>query len=254
VVSLGDLGNWLLGNSVSRGGKVTRICRWPRIISALLLSGASGAFELGCAQATTANEFDALGLYAVNVFRTPKQPWPGYGIYIGRGLVITAAHVLGHVGSANPTVLVGNQEIEARVKKEGDFEGVDLTLLEIDERRLPARIALRLMPLCVKPPYPGQSVVVVIPGSFARSRILSPRLLPKDVRDRFDTVIADVASTGNSGSGVFDATTQCLLGIMSRKIQRVSFVKTNGVPTRHAEDLAKYFVPAAKIREFMPGQ
>jgi hypothetical protein len=31
-------------------------------------------------------------------------------------------------------------------------------------------------------------------------------------------VISDVATTGNSGSGVFDAGQKCLLGIMSRKI------------------------------------
>jgi hypothetical protein len=138
------------------------------------------------------------------------------------------------------------------VVKEGDFEGVDLTLLKVDERRLPARIGLRLMPLCVAPTQPGQPVVVVIPGSYAPSKILSPQALPKDVRGRFDTVIADVASTGNSGSGVFDAQNTCLLGIMSRKIQRVIFTKANGVPTRRVDDIAKYFVPAAKIREFVP--
>lgn len=183
----------------------------------------------------------------------PKQSWPGYGIYLGRGLVITAAHVLGHVGLANPTILVGGQEIEAKVVKQGDFESVDLTLLKVDERRLPGRVGLRLMPLCVSPPHPGQPVVVVIPGSYAPSKILPPRALPKDIRNRFGTAIADVASTGNSGSGVFDATTQCLLGIMSRKIQRLNVVKTNGLPTRRYDDIAKYFVPAEKIRQFMLG-
>ena len=33
-------------------------------------------------------------------------------------------------------------------------------------------------------------------------------------------MISDVATTGNSGSGVFDAGNKCLLGIMSRKILR----------------------------------
>jgi hypothetical protein len=53
-------------------------------------------------------------------------------------------------------------------------------------------------------------------------------------------LIADVASTGNSGSGVFDQTRKCLLGIMSRK-----FVSDG-------RDIAKYFVPANEIREFLP--
>ena len=39
-----------------------------------------------------------------------------------------------------------------------------------------------------------------------------------DLRGRFGTVIGDVATTGNSGSGVFDAANLCLLGIISRKI------------------------------------
>jgi hypothetical protein len=37
------------------------------------------------------------------------------------------------------------------------------------------------------------------------------------LRSKFSTLIADVATTGNSGSGVFDPNHECLLGIMSRK-------------------------------------
>ena len=37
----------------------------------------------------------SLRLYAVHVNRVPKEPWTGYGIYLGNGIVITAAHVAG---------------------------------------------------------------------------------------------------------------------------------------------------------------
>ena len=168
----------------------------------------------GFGQARAATHDEELKLYAVNIFRTPPQPWRGYGIYLGNGLVITAAHVVGHAYLFNPKVLIAGQTLEAKVVKEGDFEKVDLTLLSIDARRLPARIGLRLMPLCDAPPSAGQSVVVATPEAVARSRVLSPQYLPADIRDRFDTVIADVASTGNSGSGVFDAASQCLLGVI----------------------------------------
>ena len=57
---------------------------------------------------------------------------------------------------------------------------------------------------------------------------------------KFSTLIADVASTGNSGSGVFDPDRKCFHGIMSRKL------------TVEGKDIAKYFVPAAEIREFLP--
>ena len=34
-----------------------------------------------------------LKTFAVHINRTPQQPWPGYGIYLGNGLILTASHV-----------------------------------------------------------------------------------------------------------------------------------------------------------------
>src|SRR5206468_2274113 len=84
-----------------------------------------------------------------------------------------------------------------------------------------------------------------------RSHVLSPKGLPAAVK-RFSSVIRDVATTGNSGSGVFDAQRKCLLGIMSRKISQVRTQKDSGIKT--TIDTAKYFVPALTIAEFMPAQ
>jgi hypothetical protein len=76
-----------------------------------------------------------------------------------------------------------------------------------------------------------------------------PSLLPANVQKRFSTVISDVATTGNSGSGVFDAGQKCLLGIMSRKIT----VRPNTADAESEQkDIAKYFVPASIIRAFIP--
>ena len=48
---------------------------------------------------------------------------------------------------------------------------------------------------------------------------------------------------------MFDAGNKCLLGIMSRKI----FVRPNSGDAESKEkDIAKYFVPASKIRAFIP--
>jgi hypothetical protein len=91
----------------------------------------------------------------------------------------------------------------------------------------------------------------VVPEGTARSRIMSPRLLPFAYQARFSTVISDVATTGNSGSGVFDAGRKCLLGIMSVKIQ----IRTNnGDGGSQVRDIAKYFVPASTIAEFIPAE
>ena len=188
--------------------------------------------------------------FAVNIHQKPMQSWgPGYGIYLGKGLFVTAAHVAGRSWLTVPKVAIEGQEYPTRVVKEGSFEGTDLTLLAVDERLLPLRLSLRHINLCAIAPWPGENVITVVPEGTARSRIFPPDKLPASVR-KYSTVIADVERTGNSGSGVFDAQIRCLLGIMSRKISQVSTHRTTGKTETH--DIAKYFVPASTIREFIP--
>jgi hypothetical protein len=193
---------------------------------------------------------DSLRIYAVNIHQTPMQTWgPGYGIYLGKGLFITAAHVAGRTWWTKPKVTIAGQEYPTRVVKEGSLEGTDLTLLAVDEDLLPVWLRLRRNQLCKEFPIPGESVVTVVPEGIARSRVIAPEQLPANVR-KFSSVIADVAKTGNSGSGVFDAQSKCLLGIMSRKISQSWTERgTNQTVTR---DIAKYFVPSTTIREFIP--
>jgi hypothetical protein len=193
---------------------------------------------------------DSLLVYAVNIHQTPMQSWgPGYGIYLGKGLFITAAHVAGRTWLTRPKVAIAGTEYPTKVVKAGDFETIDLTLLSVDETRLPSRLALRRNPLCAQPPWAGEPVITVVPEGTARSRILSPQRLPLGAR-KFNTVIEDVALTGNSGSGVFDAEKKCLLGIMSRKISEYRTDKGTG--KRELYDIAKYFVPASVIAQFIP--
>jgi Trypsin-like peptidase domain len=218
----------------------------PRFTIGLVLATAALA-SLGFAHAQPTD--DSLRIYAVNIIQDPPQSWTGYGIYLGRGLVITAAHVVGSASHTKPSVRIAGMELPAHAVKEGNVERVDLTLLSIDEQKLPIYLQMRRMPLCEKPPWAGEPVIVAIPEGTARSRIMSPQLLPIDVRTRFPTVIRDVATTGNSGSGVFDAGTKCLLGIMSRKI----VVRPNTADAESEQkDIAKYFVPASTIRAFIP--
>ncbi|MGY3545259.1 S1-C subfamily serine protease [Bradyrhizobium sp. USDA 4463] len=193
---------------------------------------------------------DTLLAYAVNIHQTPMQTWgPGFGIYLGRGYFLTAAHVAGRTWFTRPKVAIEGKEFPTRVVKEGQLEATDLTLLAVEEDLLPMRLRLRRMHLCDIPPRPGQEVVTVVPEGIARSRIIAPERIPAAVR-RFNTAIADVAKTGNSGSGVFDVKQRCLLGIMSRKISQ----KRINVLTRKEEtfDVAKYFVPASEIASFVP--
>jgi hypothetical protein len=201
---------------------------------------------LGAAAADPAD--DSLRIYAVNIIQDPPQPWTGYGIYLGKGLVITAAHVVGGASHTKPSVRIAGMDLPASAVKEGSFERVDLTLLSIDEQKLPVYLRMRRMPLCDRPAWVGEPVIVAVPEGTARSRIMSPQFLPLAYQRRFPTVISDVASTGNSGSGVFDAGRKCLLGIMSRKIQ----ARPNNDPEGELKDLAKYFLPASTIAAFIP--
>jgi hypothetical protein len=168
---------------------------------------------------------------------------------MGNGIFITAAHVVGRGWLTRPKVVIDGQEYPTRIVKEGSLEETDLTLLSVEESLLPMRLRLRRNSLCKEPPRPGEQVVTVIPERAVRSYILSPERLPIGVR-RFSTVIADVAQTGNSGSGVFDAQQRCLLGIMSRKISQSRTRADTGKTETH--DIAKYFVPASEIAAFLP--
>jgi hypothetical protein len=189
--------------------------------------------------------------FAVHINRTPPQPWPGYGVYLGNGLVLTAAHVPGNVAATKPHVVIAGEDHPALLVRQGELEGVDLTLLSIDATKLPVGIGLRRMPLCQGAPYAGELVVVATPEGTARSRVLPRQAIPTELRGRFDTAIGDVATTGNSGSGVFDAAKQCLLGIISRKISVQQELRL-GSPVRTTKDIAKYFVPAPVIKAFIP--
>jgi len=173
-----------------------------------------------------------------------------YGVYLGHGLIITAAHVVGSAKRLSVRIAT-NLELPAKVIKEGDFEQVDLSLLALEQEKLPISLQLRRMPLCQTPPWTGEPVIVAVPDSVASSTIMSPQLLPANLRTKFPTVISDVATTGDSGSGVFDEGRKCLLGIMSLKI----FVRQN-TPNGIAQqkDIAKYFVPAATIAAFIPNE
>jgi hypothetical protein len=187
---------------------------------------------------------DSLLAYAVGVNG-------GAGIYLGKGLVLSVAHVVGGGILNKPKVIIVGQTLIATVVKESSFEQLDLALLEIDEATLPISLRLRRIPLCQGQPWPGEEVISLSAQGPVRSRVVSPKGLPAAVK-KFSTVIRDVATTGNSGSGVFDAQRKCLLGIMSRKISQVGVQKATG--TKTTVDIAKYFVPASTIAEFMPAR
>jgi hypothetical protein len=211
---------------------------WIRFALVLLLAVATSAAS------RASDPDDSLLIYSVGVNGAA-------GIYLGNGLVLSVAHVVGGGILNKPKLTIRGQILLATVVKESPFEQLDLALLEFDESSLPVSFRLRRIVLCQGKPWPGDEVVSLSARGPVRSVVLSPKGLPTDVK-RFSTIIRDVATTGNSGSALFDAQRKCLLGIMSRKISQVSVRKDTGA--KIIQDIAKYFVPAATIAEFMPAK
>jgi hypothetical protein len=195
---------------------------------------------------------DTLRIYAVNVVHTVPldKPFIGYGIYLGHGAVITAAHVVGHWPYfTNPRVIIAGQDLPAKVIKQGTVAIIDLVLLSVDETRLPVGLRLRRNPLCKGPIRIGMNVSVVVPEKANRSQIISPELIAPKFRARFGTLISEA---GNSGSGVFDIQRRCLLGIISRKIEKFVPGNANGRLAMQPMGYASYFVAAPRIANFIP--
>jgi S1-C subfamily serine protease len=225
-----------------RPGLDLQIClAGPLLFVFLIIS----AFSAACAD----DADNSLLPYAVSINRTVAKSRSGTGIYLGKGLILTASHVVGNSLIHRPQVNIGGQDLPARIVKQDTFERSDLALLSIDDDALPTNVRLHRISLCKAQPWPGEDVITVVPEEAVHSHVMSPVWLPADVR-HFSTVISDVAKTGNSGSGVFDAQKKCLLGIMSRKISQARTQKDTG--SRQSWDIAKYFVPATTIAEFMP--
>ena len=194
---------------------------------------------------------ESLKVYAVQLVHFPKEDWAGFGVYLGNGQVLTAGHVAGSFWQILQVQIAG-QSLPTKVLKQGQFDAVDLALLSIDDDKLPVSLRLRRLPICQGVPHPGEAVTVATPRSVAPSRVVAPAQLPRDLDPKYRTSITDVATTGDSGSGVFDSWKECLLGIISAKISRTVTSRTTFSMKPVSRDVAKYFVPAAQIGAFLP--
>ena len=208
-------------------------------------------------KATAANVFapgdtseDELRIYAVNIVRKVpfRDPFIGYGIYLGQGTVLTAAHVIGRWPSyTRLRVIIAGQDLPAKVVKYISPDDIDLALISVDAERLPISLRLRRNPFCKGPTPIGAGVVVAYPEKSVRSQIISPLLVAPQFRSKFNTLITEPQG---SGSGVFRADRKCLLGIMSRRVTK--YVAKNEGPFRVARPngWAGYFVPVSALAKF----
>jgi len=221
--------------------------RW---VTPLCFAFAAAAILPAPARAQVFDEW--LKLYAVHIYRTGYATASGNGIYLGNGVILTAAHVAGLGIWRRPKVEIAGKMLPTSVIKDGHFYRKDIELLRMDQNELPMSLALRRMPLCAKPLPPLSPVVVATPENTVRSVIVPPKALPADALPDYGTAIAFVKESGASGSGVFDANTKCLAGMITRLITRSELVRERWQYTTVEHPVAKYFIPASDIAAFMP--
>jgi S1-C subfamily serine protease len=206
-----------------------------RFVASLCVALIAATLTAELAQSQDAH--DPLRFYAVTV-------GADHGVYLGNGLVITAAHAADN----DSRVYIGGATLPSKLVKRDNQ--ADLLLLSIDAQ-LPARLGLRHVAFCQTPPKDRQPVLVAIPEGVVRSNVLSPFEVPPDIATKFPTTIQYV-DPGNSGTGVFDADKKCLMGIITRKISLVKIKHVDGREVREPHAIAKYFVPATEIVRFLP--
>jgi hypothetical protein len=180
---------------------------------------------------------ESLQIYATKVGE-------GYGIYLANGLVVTAAHKL--ATGVRPMVRIGGLDIAGKVIKTEAKEDVDLALLMVEAQRLPLSVRMRRIEFCEKVVI-GEPVIIVVPEGTDRSTIVSPSVLPAELRTKFSTLIDGAAGIAESGAGLFRVGRKCLLGIVSHSLQGSSKDGEASPP-----DVVKNFVPASTISAFIP--
>ena len=196
------------------------------------------------------NPAESLKVYAATVTKTTpfSKPFTGFAIYLGRGEVISAAHVIGRWPFfIYLKVNIAGLELPAELIKIGSSESIDIALLKVDETKLPVSLRLRLNPLCTTAPAVGEEVFGVVPDKVVRTQIASPQSTPQNYRERYGTLVPSVVTL--SGSGIFRGKTKCLLGIMSRSIQRFKYWPEGQLYI--PDGAAGYFVPSTQIIQFL---
>ncbi len=170
----------------------------------------------------------------------------GSGVYLGGGLVLTAAHVL-KVDPAHSkvTVLLDGRRVDGVLVSDGEAEKVDLALVKLpDEALSPARLAQPAVPVCAENPGPSQPVVVASMGTVSNAATIATAITSDLQTGGWTNLLSTGYHQGNSGGGVFQPERRCLWGIINLELSGPSI--TDGRPL----DLTA-FVPASKIAPFL---
>ena len=163
----------------------------------------------------------------------------GSGVYLGDGLVLTAAHVI----TVNPadrtaTVVMDGWRNDAALVATAPA-GLDLALLRIAPDALSAqRRALKPVEICAAGTRPDQPVVVAALGAVSLSKTVGAPIRSATLNGDWSDILATGYGHGASGGGLFDAQKGCLAGIV--------VIEATGPGVELTQ-----FVPAPQIGSFL---
>ena len=168
----------------------------------------------------------------------------GSGVYLGNGLVLTAAHVV-TVDPENPkvTVVVDGWRRDAVVIKNGHKDNLDLALIRVlpqglsEQRKAQPQVAI-----CDSNPTPSQPVIVAAMGNVSDAATISTPITSDGQAGTWTNLLSSGFHHGNSGGGVFNPKQGCLWGIIN--------IELSGNVGGRFLDLTA-FVPATKIAPFL---
>jgi hypothetical protein len=163
----------------------------------------------------------------------------GSGVYLGDGLVLTAAHVV-KVDPANPaaSVIMDGWKTEARLAAIAQG-GLDLALLKIAPADLSRqRRDMKPLEICTTDTTPKQPVVVAAQGTISLSQTVESAINAPALKGDWTNILATDYTHGASGGGIFDAGKGCLAGIVVIEATAPGVAFTQ-------------FVPASQITPFL---
>ena len=145
----------------------------------------------------------------------------GSGVYLGNGVVLTAAHVV-TVNPANRSVsvILDGWKVDAAIKSVARND-LDLALLQIPAESLSLlRQTQKPLSVCDNDPIPNQNVAVAAEGKVTLAVAAG------------SDVLAAGFHQGSSGGGVIDPVRGCLWGIVRLEMSNGSLDLTAFVPAR----------------------
>ncbi len=140
----------------------------------------------------------------------------GSGVYLGDGLVLTAAHVV-NWDPVHPqvTILIDGVRTEAEVVFDSVSKDTDLAILEVrhDELTAPRRNQSHIS-LCSTNTPPDHPVVVAALGNVTNATTIPAPVSSMGAAGHWTNILSSDYPPGNSGGGVFDPVERCLWGIV----------------------------------------